>query len=134
MRLVIEEVADGHRRRLHAISAPVVGVRERPPKKASVQAPEEGFDASVLLHSGRPQSIEVIEQDGVQSRRSASISLKPCHPYLIAEQDVIQQTVDTAERALSLFPILGIVQLCTLLKKPLVCDPVVASKHLKMAQ
>src|SRR6185295_2734551 len=132
MCLVIEEVADGHRRHFQVIFALVVCVRDRSPKKDIVQSIKKEFDPGVLVHSCSPQIREVIEQYGVEKRRRSSISLKPCHPYPIAQQDVIQQAVDTAERALALFPILGIVQPGALLKQPLVCDSVVASKHLKV--
>lgn len=134
MRLMVEQVTDGHRCLLDTIFALAVRVHERPFQEIDIQLPEERFDKSILFHPGRPQSSEVIEEDCIQRRRYPPAPPKSRHPDLITEQDVIQQSVNTAERALAPFLIFSVVEFCAFLVKTLVRDPVVTGKHPKMVE
>src|SRR5260370_1255007 len=95
---------------------------------------KELLNVSIQLHSGGTKGGEFIKQNRIQRRSVVSVSLESRHPDPIAQHEVVQEAMDTAKRALALFPILGILQLCAILKKPFVGDPLVASQHLKMAQ
>src|SRR6476660_10126969 len=94
---------------------------------------EEMFDAGILLDPCRSQLREFIEQNGIQRRRFASLSLESRHPDPIPEKEVIQQAMDTAERALPRLPVLRRFQSRALLKQPLVRNPVIAGKHSKVS-
>jgi hypothetical protein len=78
-------------------------------RKRRLHPRKEGFDRRVLLGSGGAQSRELVEQQSTQVWRGAARSLKPRHPNPIAQQQMIQQSMDTAERALALLAILGVV-------------------------
>jgi len=62
-----------------------------------------------------------------------SFPLEPRHPYPIAQQNVVQKTMDTTERALSLLPVLDAVQLRTPFKEPLIRNAVIACNHSKVS-
>ena len=57
------------------------------------------FYSGVLSGAGGEEIGKGFEQDGVKRRRSAAAASESRHPNLVAEQDVIQQSLDAAEGA-----------------------------------
>jgi hypothetical protein len=85
VRLMVEEMADCHGRRLHVMPARIVDIGKRPIQKGGIHPYKERFDQRVLLGSGGAQTREFVEQHGTQVQRGAAGALKPRHPYPIAQ-------------------------------------------------
>ena len=60
VRLVIEKVANGHRRGFQVILSLVVRVSDRLFEEASIHPAKKALDASILLYSGCPQVGEIV--------------------------------------------------------------------------
>ena len=134
VRLVIEQVAACHMCRFHVVFALVVRVRKGPVPKGGIQPRKERVDPRVLTRSRASQAGKVVVQNLVEGRRHAIAIFEQCQPPSIAQQDVIQQPVNAAERPRTVLSILGIVQLYTRCKKALVGNAVVSRKQLKVSR
>src|SRR5439155_5879645 len=110
----------------------VIHVLERTRQERNVPAFEKGFYPRIFLDSSPSQGGKLLEKDRSQGRRVAASSLEPCHPDTVSHQNVIQQTVNTAERAGALLPVLRIIQSGAGFVKVFIGDAVVAGQHSKI--
>ena len=129
VRLVVKEMQHCDRRCVHAILAPAIGVPHRPDEKAIIGFFKERFDTRVFLPSRSAKFNQVLEQNSIQWRCRITATGKPRHPNPIAKQYMVQQTMDAAEGATALAPVLSYVQLAARFVKSLIRDSIVASQH-----
>jgi hypothetical protein len=129
MRLMIEEMENSVRCGILAVLAQTISVTERPGEKPVIHLLKEGLNAGVFFNSRRSEFRESLEQDSVQWRCRTVSAGKPRHPNTIAQQYMVQQSVDAAERPRPFAAILGHIQFAALLIEPLIRGSVVTGKR-----
>jgi len=107
--LVIEQVGASYVGGLDISLSLIVGVGEGASEEAVSHGREERLDAGVLGDAGGSERGEIVEEDEVEGRCDLSAAFESRHPDPVAEQDVIQQSVDAAEGAWARFPVFGVV-------------------------
>jgi hypothetical protein len=61
-----------------------------------------------------------VEKNRIEARRLTPLSLEPRHPDPVAQEEMIQEAVNAAERAAALLPELRFIQFCASFENPFV--------------
>jgi hypothetical protein len=133
VRLMVEQMRARHVCCLYVVSTLIIGVRERPAPKGGIQASEERLNPCVFLRSCVPQVGKLIVKNLIERWSQAFAALEQSQPSSIAQQNMIQQTMNAAERSCTFLSVFGIIQERTFCKKSLVCNAVVPGHHLEMS-
>ena len=94
---------------------------------------EEFLNPSVFTHSCASQVGKIVVENLIKRWSQAFAVLEQSHPPSITQQDVVQQSMNAAERSGTSLSVLDVIQLRALRKKPLVRHAVVPGQHLKMS-
>jgi hypothetical protein len=98
------------------VFAPIVGVSERPAPESLIPRREERLNPPVFPRTRILQSGKIVVQNLVQRRGEAFTALEQSHPPSVPQQNVIQQSMNAAERSHAFLSVLGILQLRTFRK------------------
>ena len=74
------------------------------------RAGKEPLDAMIHFDAGRRQRAKFIEQNRIELRSFVPSAFESRHPYPIAQENMVQHSVDAAERTRALFPVLRSVE------------------------
>lgn len=133
VRLMVEQVRACHVRCFNVVSALIVRIGECPAPEARGQVSEECLNPRVFLHSCSPQPGKIIVKNSIERWSRAFAVLKQSQPSAVAQQNVIQQSMNAAERSCTFSPVFSIIQLRALRKKPLIRKAVIPGQHLEVS-
>jgi hypothetical protein len=129
MRLVIEEMQYSVWCGIRTGLAQTIGITERPVDKTIVHIREKGLNAGILFATRFAEFRESLEQNSIQWRCRTATSGEPRHPDAIAQQSMVQQSVNAAERPTAFTAVLRQIKLAALLVEPRIRYFVVTSQR-----
>jgi hypothetical protein len=132
--LVIEEVPHRDLSRFDNGLTLIVDIGKSPREERFVRSGKECLDAPILVLSRCPQWIQFFVKNRVQMRSFCSSSFKTRHPDTIAKQEMIEQSMDAAERAAPPHQIIFLAERRALAIQALIRRSIVSGKHPKIRE